>query len=97
VLTVVALFFGGRALILFRILTSTPQNFLPAAKRPGGCTNYPAQTVFNGETEQILIILACLIVTALARMLWRKSMPSPMAKACQSTGIKDATRWSSGR
>ena len=75
-LATVALFFGLRALAVFWVLTSTPVNFLPAAKGRDGCPTCPAQTIFSGETEQVLTILACLIVVALAWMIWRKSMPT---------------------
>jgi len=76
-LTTVALFFGVRAMILFWVLIQGPVNFIPAAKGRDGCPSCPARTVFSGETEQIITILASLIVIALAWMLWHKSTPKP--------------------
>jgi hypothetical protein len=76
-LTTVAFFFGVRALILFWVLVQVPVNFLPAAKGRDGCPLCPARTFFSGETEQIITILASLIVIALAWILWHKSTRTP--------------------
>ena len=74
VLAAVALFLGVRAAALLWIVWSSPQNFIPAPKTPDGCPICPPQTLFDGETEQILIILGSLIVVAMAGMLWQRSV-----------------------
>jgi hypothetical protein len=72
-LVIIALFFCARAMMIFWVLVSVPQNFVPPAKGPAGCTVCPPSVFFSGETEQILTILLSLIVVAMAWLLWQKS------------------------
>lgn len=67
-----ALLFGVRAAAILSVVLSSPQNFLPVARALDGCPICPPQTLFSGETEQILTLLGSLAVLCLAWLLWLK-------------------------
>lgn len=76
-LLVIAIAFGGRAVAILSALWSSPQNFLPARPGTGGYPTCPPQTYFTGETEQVITILASLMVLGIAWMIWQKSSRLP--------------------
>jgi hypothetical protein len=76
-LMIIARLIGVRAMFVLNALLSSPPNFLPARRDPSGCATCPPQTLFTGETEQILIILLSIIAIALACMLWRRAVIRP--------------------
>jgi hypothetical protein len=76
VLAVIALYFCARAIAIFWVLTSGPDNYVPVPKAPDGCPICPRQIFLSWETEQILTILGSLIVVAMAWMLWHRSDPT---------------------
>jgi hypothetical protein len=66
---------GARALWLLETLWSSPKNFLPPPRESVGCPICPSQTLFTGETEQILIILGSLTAIMVAFLMWRSAAP----------------------
>lgn len=70
---IVCLYFIARAGYLLYILGQV-EVFLPATMKPSGEPACPPFTMFDGETEQILIIVVCLIGLLAARLLWRRGV-----------------------
>jgi hypothetical protein len=69
---IVAIFFGARSALLLHSVWSV-QNYIPAPRDPDSCPVCPTQTIFDIETQQILVILASAATLAIAWLTWRKS------------------------
>ena len=71
--SVVCLYFMARAAYLLYAVNAVI-NYLPAPMKANGEPVCPPSTLFSGETEQILILLVCLIGLLAARVIWRRGV-----------------------